>query len=183
MSECRAIASATTEAPDVPGPHAERAIASGNKQEPEKGPDRDLTSPRERGQCAASSCRGPVLALRPGQAGMCRSSGRETGRAQGSGVSPGSRYWWGGGEKPFHRLQSDWIDLYQVHRPRTETDVEETLGAPSDLVHQGRSATSGPRPSPPARSSRRSGSCGPATFGGSSPSSRPTRCSSASSTP
>src|SRR5918994_703098 len=33
---------------------------------------------------------------------------------------------------------TDWIDLYQVHRPRTDTDVEETLSALTDLVHQGK---------------------------------------------
>ena len=36
------------------------------------------------------------------------------------------------------RLDSDWIDLYQVHRPRTDTDIEETLGALTDLVRQGK---------------------------------------------
>ena len=36
------------------------------------------------------------------------------------------------------RLQTDWIDLYQVHRPETDTDLEETLGALSDLVHAGK---------------------------------------------
>src|ERR1044072_4527833 len=41
-------------------------------------------------------------------------------------------------ENQLRRLRSDWIDLYQVHRPRTDTDIEETLGALSDLVHQGK---------------------------------------------
>jgi aryl-alcohol dehydrogenase-like predicted oxidoreductase len=36
------------------------------------------------------------------------------------------------------RLGTDWIDLYQVHRPDPETDVEETLAALSDLVQQGK---------------------------------------------
>jgi aryl-alcohol dehydrogenase-like predicted oxidoreductase len=36
------------------------------------------------------------------------------------------------------RLGTDWIDLYQVHRPDPDTDVDETLGALSDLVHQGK---------------------------------------------
>lgn len=35
-------------------------------------------------------------------------------------------------------LGTDWIDLYQVHRPEPGTDFDETLGALSDLVHQGK---------------------------------------------
>src|SRR6202795_3869610 len=30
-------------------------------------------------------------------------------------------------EDSLRRLRTDWIDLYQVHRPRTDTDIEETL--------------------------------------------------------
>jgi aryl-alcohol dehydrogenase-like predicted oxidoreductase len=41
-------------------------------------------------------------------------------------------------EDSLRRLGTDWIDLYQVHRPRADTDIEETLGALSDLVHQGK---------------------------------------------
>src|SRR3954468_17344439 len=39
-------------------------------------------------------------------------------------------------ESSLRRLQTDWIDLYQVHRPRTDTHIEETLGATTDLVSQ-----------------------------------------------
>src|SRR5436190_21838173 len=41
-------------------------------------------------------------------------------------------------EDSLRRLGTDWIDLYQVHRPDPRTDVEETLGALTDLVQQGK---------------------------------------------
>jgi aryl-alcohol dehydrogenase-like predicted oxidoreductase len=41
-------------------------------------------------------------------------------------------------EASLRRLDTDWIDLYQVHRWDPWTDHEETLGALSDLVAQGK---------------------------------------------
>ena len=41
-------------------------------------------------------------------------------------------------ENSLRRLQTDWIDLYQVHRPEPGTDVEETLAALTDLQRQGK---------------------------------------------
>ena len=41
-------------------------------------------------------------------------------------------------EHSLRRLGTDWIDLYQVHRLDPRTDIEETLSALSELVHQGK---------------------------------------------
>ncbi len=41
-------------------------------------------------------------------------------------------------EASLKRLQTDWVDLYQVHRWDPWTDHDETLGALSDLVAQGK---------------------------------------------
>jgi aryl-alcohol dehydrogenase-like predicted oxidoreductase len=41
-------------------------------------------------------------------------------------------------ENSLRRLQTDWIDLYQVHRPDADTDHEETLSALTDLQRQGK---------------------------------------------
>jgi len=41
-------------------------------------------------------------------------------------------------ENSLRRLGTDYIDLYQIHRPDESVDVDETLGALSDLVHAGK---------------------------------------------
>ncbi len=41
-------------------------------------------------------------------------------------------------EASLRRLQTDWIDLYQIHRPDPACDVDETLGALTDLVRSGK---------------------------------------------
>ena len=41
-------------------------------------------------------------------------------------------------ENSLRRLRTDHIDLYQIHRPDPDTDVEETLSVLSDLIHSGK---------------------------------------------
>jgi aryl-alcohol dehydrogenase-like predicted oxidoreductase len=46
-------------------------------------------------------------------------------------------------ENSLRRLKTDWIDLYQIHRPEADTDIDETLGALTDLVRAGKVRTIG----------------------------------------
>jgi len=41
-------------------------------------------------------------------------------------------------EASLRRLQTDYIDLYQIHRPRADTPIDETLRALDDLVRAGK---------------------------------------------
>jgi aryl-alcohol dehydrogenase-like predicted oxidoreductase len=53
-------------------------------------------------------------------------------------------------EDSLRRLGTDYLDLYQVHRPEPDTDIDETLGALSDLVHQGKVRYLGSSTFPPS---------------------------------
>jgi aryl-alcohol dehydrogenase-like predicted oxidoreductase len=41
-------------------------------------------------------------------------------------------------EQSLRRLGTDWIDLYQIHRPDPRTDIEETLSVLTDLIREGK---------------------------------------------
>jgi len=41
-------------------------------------------------------------------------------------------------EQSLRRLRTEWIDLYQIHRPDPRTDIEETLSVLTDLVREGK---------------------------------------------
>jgi aryl-alcohol dehydrogenase-like predicted oxidoreductase len=53
-------------------------------------------------------------------------------------------------DNSLRRLQTDWIDLYQVHRLEPDTDIDETLGALTDLVRGGKVRYIGTSTFPPS---------------------------------
>jgi aryl-alcohol dehydrogenase-like predicted oxidoreductase len=52
-------------------------------------------------------------------------------------------------ENSLRRLGTDYIDLYQIHRPDPRTDIEETLSALTDLVRAGKVRAIGSSTFPP----------------------------------
>jgi aryl-alcohol dehydrogenase-like predicted oxidoreductase len=53
-------------------------------------------------------------------------------------------------ENSLRRLGTDYIDLYQIHRPDPDVDIDETLGALTDLVRQGKVRYLGSSTFPPS---------------------------------
>jgi aryl-alcohol dehydrogenase-like predicted oxidoreductase len=54
-------------------------------------------------------------------------------------------------ENSLRRLKTDWIDLYQIHRPEADTDIDDTLGVLSDLVREGKVRYIGSSTFPPSQ--------------------------------
>jgi aryl-alcohol dehydrogenase-like predicted oxidoreductase len=54
-------------------------------------------------------------------------------------------------ENSLRRLGTDWIDLYQIHRPEDDTAIDETLGALTDLVRAGKVRYIGSSTFPPSQ--------------------------------
>ncbi|HVX19728.1 MAG TPA: aldo/keto reductase [Acidimicrobiales bacterium] len=53
-------------------------------------------------------------------------------------------------DNSLRRLGTDWIDLYQIHRPSPECDIDETLSALTDLIRQGKVRYAGSSTFPPS---------------------------------
>ncbi len=41
-------------------------------------------------------------------------------------------------EQSLRRLDTDHIDIYHLHHPDLETEIEKTLGGTDDLIRQGK---------------------------------------------
>jgi aryl-alcohol dehydrogenase-like predicted oxidoreductase len=54
-------------------------------------------------------------------------------------------------EDSLRRLRTDYVDLYQIHRPEPDTDIDETLGALTDLVRAGKVRYLGSSTFPPSQ--------------------------------
>jgi aryl-alcohol dehydrogenase-like predicted oxidoreductase len=54
-------------------------------------------------------------------------------------------------ENSLRRLGTDYIDLYQIHRPDPDTDVDETLSALTDLIRAGKIRYAGSSTFPPSQ--------------------------------
>jgi aryl-alcohol dehydrogenase-like predicted oxidoreductase len=83
---------------------------------------------------------GKVLKGRRHEVVLATKFGSDMGGSNGPdfGARASRRYVMTAVEASLRRLQTDWIDLYQLHFPDGKTPFEETLAALDDLVHQGK---------------------------------------------
>ena len=83
---------------------------------------------------------GKALGSRRDQVIIATKFGGDMGGANGPdwGVRGSRRYIRIAVENSLRRLGTDWIDLYQMHRPDPHTPIEETLAVLSDLVAEGK---------------------------------------------
>lgn len=82
---------------------------------------------------------GDALAGRRDQVILATKFHNPVGDARGANQRGNSRRWIHQAvEASLRRLQTDWIDLYQVHRPDPATAIEDTVEALSDLVRAGK---------------------------------------------
>jgi aryl-alcohol dehydrogenase-like predicted oxidoreductase len=83
---------------------------------------------------------GEVLAGRRDQVVLATKFGNPLGGALGEdwGARGSRRYIRRAVERSLRRLRTDYIDLYQMHRPDPRTPVEETLAALTELVREGK---------------------------------------------
>jgi aryl-alcohol dehydrogenase-like predicted oxidoreductase len=83
---------------------------------------------------------GEVLRGRRGDVVLATKFGSDLGGRLGAdwGARGSRRYIRRAVESSLTRLQTDWIDLYQLHFPDPATPIEETLAALDELVHEGK---------------------------------------------
>jgi aryl-alcohol dehydrogenase-like predicted oxidoreductase len=83
---------------------------------------------------------GEVLAGRRDQVVLATKfgGGGDMGYGPAAGAKGGRSYIMRAVEQSLRRLRTDYIDLYQIHKPDPATPIEETLGALSDLVAHGK---------------------------------------------
>jgi aryl-alcohol dehydrogenase-like predicted oxidoreductase len=85
---------------------------------------------------ASEECLGEVLGTRRKDVVLATKFGMALQDRKLAGAS--RRYIMQAAEASLKRLRTDWIDLYQVHRPDPETPIEETLRALDDLRREGK---------------------------------------------
>ena len=129
-----------------------------------RGESEEIVGKALAGGAATTSC------WRPRSTARWTTTTRTRSATRGAGSSRRSR-------TALRRLRTDWIDLYQIHRPELETDIDETLGALTDLVRQGKVRYIGCSTFPPSAVVEAQWSPRSAARDASSPSSRRTRSS------